>query len=246
MKRNAAANDATSLVKKPESLAQQVSQRLLASIQAGEFSPGDKLPSENELAKEYGVSRTIVREALAALKNDDILEARQGKGIMVKDPEGRKAFRLSDVFVSISQAEVHHLYEMRAILEAEAAGLAALRQTEEDRVGIARGLEALALAVKEKTSGEDAHDLYNEAIAKASHNPMLIGFLSFLQAKLRSLSKELRLNTMMSPERAKLVLREHEKIVEAILSEKPDNARAAVLEHLRNAAVRAGMTIYEM
>lgn len=232
------------MIIKSEPLAQQVSQRILARIQVGDFAPGDKLPSENELAKEYGISRTIIREALAALKNDDILESRQGKGITVKDPNSRKAFRFSDVFSSISQAEVNHLYEMRAILEAEAAGLAAIRLKEEDRALIQEGLAGLRQAVVDKTPGEDSHNLYNEAIAKASRNPMLIEFLGFLQAKLRSLSKELRLNTMMSPERAKLVLREHEAIVEGIFSRDPRKAREAVLEHLHNAASRAGLSIY--
>lgn len=246
MKGSMMENTAAPIPRRAESLGQQVSQWLLASIQAGKYLPGDKLPSENELAKEFGISRTIIREALASLKNDDILEAKQGKGIIVKDPQVRKAFRFSDVFGTISQGEVHHLYEMRAILEAEAAGLAAMRQTKEDRANIAAGLEALALAVIEKTSGEEAHDLYNEAIARASHNPMLIEFLSFLKAKLRLLSKELRLNTMMSPERARLVLKEHEKIVEAIYSGSQARAKAAVMDHLQNAADRAGLKIYTM
>ncbi|MDR1708644.1 MAG: FadR family transcriptional regulator [Candidatus Accumulibacter sp.] len=231
-------------VRKSEPLAQQVSRIILAGIQTGAFAPGDKLPSEAELARKYGISRTIVREALASLKNDNILESKQGKGITVKDPNGRQAFRFSDVFATISQAEVNHLYEMRAILESEAAGLAAIRMTDEDRKSIERGLEELALAVREGKSGEEGHNLYNEAIAKASHNPMLIEFLGFLQAKLRNLSKELRLNTMMSPERARMVLQEHKNIADAIFSGDPAAARKAVLDHLTNAAGRAGLSIY--
>jgi len=246
MKESTTENAVAPMPRKSKSLAQQASQWLLAAVQAGRYLPGDKLPSENELAKEFGISRTIVREALASLKNDNILEAKQGKGIVVKDPQGRKAFRFTDVFETISQGDVHHLYEMRAILEAEAAGLAALRLSEEDRAQIVAGLEALTVAVAEKMSGEEAHDLYNEAIAKASHNPMLIEFLRFLKAQLRTLSKELRLNTMMSPERAKLVLKEHEAIVEAIFSGDQFKAKAAVLEHLQNAAGRAGLKIYTM
>ena len=73
---------------------------------------------------------------------------------------------------------------------------------------------------------------------------ILIEFLGFLQAKLRLLAKELRLGTMMSPERATLVLGEHRKIVDAILSRDPMKAREAVLEHLRNAAKRANLQIY--
>ncbi len=236
--------DPNLLIRKAESLAQQAARRILSEIQTGVFAPGDMLPSENELAKKYGISRTIIREALASMKNDNILEAKQGKGILVKDPQNRQAFRFSDVFATISQAEVHFLYEMRATLEAEAAFLAAVRQTPKDKASIKKGLLALADAVAESKSGEEGHNLFNEAIAKASHNPILIEFLSFIRGTLRSLAQELRLNTMMSPERAAQVLREHEKIAEAIFSRDPLKARAAVLEHLLNAARRAGLTIY--
>lgn len=246
MKQTNTEYDETPLLRKQESLAQQVTQSILLLIQTGKYLPGDKLPSENDLAQKYGISRTIIREALASLKNDDILESKQGKGILVKDPQNRKAFRLRDVFATISITEVSHLYEMRAILEAEAATLATMRLTEENRILIMEGLNALTIAVKENASGEKAHDLFNAAIASASLNPMLIEFLSFLQNKLRSLSKELRLSTMMSSERAKLVLQEHEKIVEAIFSKDPLKARTAVLDHLQSAAKRAGFTIYSL
>ncbi len=244
MRRDGLHEEPSDLIKKAKPLSQQVTGILLAEIQAGVFQPGDRLPPETELARKYGVSRTIIREALASLKNDDILESRQGRGITIKDPQGRLAFRFSDVFETISQPEVNYLYEMRAILEAEAAGLAALRHTEADRLAIERGYGEMAVAVKEHKPGEEAHFMYNESISVASHNPVLIEFLGFLQAKLRLLAKELRLGTMMSPERATLVLGEHRKIVDAILSRDPTKAREAVLEHLRNAAKRANLQIY--
>ncbi len=237
---------ASMTVRKAEPLSQQVTRLLAAEIQAGAFRPGDRLPSEVELARGFGVSRTIMREALASLKNDDILEARQGKGITVKDPLGRQAFRFSDVFgAMIAEPEVNYLYEMRAILESEAAALAALRHDEEEGKAMEAALEALAEAVKKGRSGEDAHNFFNEALVCASRNPVLVEFLNFLRAKLSSLAKELRLNTMMSPERARLVLSEHSRIVAAVRSRDAGEARAAVVYHLRNAAARAGITIFE-
>ncbi|MDD4365101.1 MAG: FadR/GntR family transcriptional regulator [Synergistales bacterium] len=234
----------TSPLAQQECLSQQVSRLLLAEIRSGIFQPGDRLPTEAELAKQYGISRTVLREALASLKNDGILDSKQGRGILINDPDERQAFRFSDVFETISRAEVQHLYEMRAILEAEAAGLAALRHTPDDLQAIKKAFGAMDRAVEASQSGEEAHLRYNEAIGKASHNPVLSEFLTFLLGRLRSLSRELRLSTMIDPARARLVLAEHRSILEGITSRDPQQAREATLIHLRNAAQRAGLEIY--
>jgi GntR family transcriptional repressor for pyruvate dehydrogenase complex len=208
---------------KTERLSSRISKLILSEIQSGMLLPGDRLPAETVLAEKYGVSRTILREAIASLKNDDILESKQGRGIIVKNPNQRQAFRFSDVFETISVDEINYFYEMRALLESEAAGLAAVRSS---------------------SPGDEAHFKYNEAIAKASHNPVLIEFLSFLQNKLHSLATELRIKTMMSPERAETVLSEHRHVVESIFTGDPQKAKQAVMTHLKNAAERAGMNIY--
>jgi GntR family transcriptional repressor for pyruvate dehydrogenase complex len=229
---------------KREGLAQQISKLLAGEIVSGVYKPGDKLPTEIELANQLGVSRTILREALASLKQDGLIESRQGRGIIVKEPEERKAFRFSDVVDEISPKEANYLYEMRAILEAEAAGLAAKRLTSEDAEMIKQYRDEMAEAVRLHLSGDCAHENFNAAIAQASKNIFLIEFLSFLHARLRSLAKELRLSTMMDPERAVLVMKEHDTIFEAIMSGDSAKAREATLTHLRNAALRAGLEIY--
>ncbi len=229
---------------KTERLSSQISKLILSEIQSGQLQPGDRLPTETALAKKYGVSRTILREAIASLKNDDILESKQGRGIIVKDPNLRQAFRFSDVFETISVDEINYFYEMRALLESEAAGLAAVRHTAEDRSSIEAALKEMEDAVRNSSPGDEAHFRYNEAIAKASHNPVLIEFLFFLQNKLHSLATELRIKTMMSPERAEIVLSEHKNVVASIFSGDPHVAKQAVITHLKNAAERAGMNIY--
>ena len=229
---------------KTERLSSQISKMILSEIQSGQLLPGDRLPAEAVLAQKYGVSRTILREAIASLKNDNILESKQGRGIMVKNPNQRQAFRFSDVFETISVDEINYFYEMRALLESEAAGLAAVRHTHEDIVAIKEALEEMEDAVKASSSGDEAHFKYNETIAKASHNPVLIEFLSFLQNKLHTLATELRIKTMMSQERAEAVLLEHRNVVESIFSGNPQMAKQAVITHLKNAAQRAGIDIY--
>ncbi len=229
---------------KTERLSSQISKMILSEIQSGQLLPGDKLPSETVLAQKYGVSRTILREAIASLKNDDILESKQGRGIIVKNPNQRQAFRFSDVFETISVDEINYFYEMRALLESEAAGLAAIRHTREDMASIKEAFSEMETAVRTSSSGDEAHFKYNASIANASHNPVLIEFLTFLQNKLHSLATELRIKTMMSPERAETVLSEHRRVVESIFSGDPQAAKQAVMVHLKNAAKRAGMDIY--
>ena len=102
----------------------------------------------------------------------------------------------------------------------------------------------LEVAVRDKARGAEAHDRYNAAIARASHNPVLIEFILFLQGKLHDLAKELRIRTMASPERAHNVLEEHRRVVKFILAKEAAAAQEAALTHLKNAAERAGIKIY--
>ena len=237
-------NDIPNIPVKTERLSSQISKLILSEIQSGQLAIGDRMPSETELAQKYGVSRTILREAIASLKNEDILEAKQGRGIIVKNLRSRQAFRFSDVFETISMSEVNYFYEMRALLESQAAGLAAMRRTQEDIEEIAKSFEEMADAVKKRTPGAEAHERYNKAIARASHNPVLIEFLFFLYGKLHDLAKELRIKTMASPERAHNVLEEHRRVVESIIDKNQPAAQEAALAHLKKAAERAGIKIY--
>lgn len=237
-------NDIPNMPVKTERLSSQISKLILSEIQSGQLAIGDRLPSEAELAQKYGVSRTILREAIASLKNEDILEAKQGRGIIVKNSRSRQAFRFSDVFETISMGEVNYFYEMRALLESQAAGLAAMRRTQEDIEEITKSFEEMAEAVRKRTPGAEAHERYNKAIARASHNPVLTEFLFFLYGKLHDLAKELRIKTMASPERAHNVLEEHRRVVESIVDKDQPAAQEAALAHLKKAAERAGIKIY--
>lgn len=231
-------------LQRTERLSSQISKMLLSEIQTGHYLPGDRLPSEAELAQRFGVSRTILREAIASLKNDDIVESKQGRGLLVKNPQNRQAFRFSDVFETISKDEIIHFYEIRASLESEAAALAAIRYSDEDKAEILAALDEMKRAIVENTSGNAAHERYNHTIAKASHNPIIIEFLSFLHGRLYNLAKDLRIRTMSSHERAETVFLEHKLCVESILSRDSEKARFSVLVHLKNAARRAGFEIY--
>ena len=241
---NTKATSATkNVLVKSERLSSQVCRLILSDIQKSTLKPGDRLASEAELSQKYGVSRSILREAIASLKEDDVLESRQGIGIIIKNPNERQAFRFSDIFDSISVDNIDFFYEMRAILESAAAGLAAIRHTQEDMDAIKDALSDMEKAVQNNSLGNASHTRYNAAIAKASHNPVLIGFLEFLRNRLQNLAKELRLQTMISPHRAETVIKEHQYIVQCIEEGVAEKAQSAVMTHLINAAHRSGRKI---
>lgn len=227
-----------------ESLPSQLSKLMLSEIQSGQFTVGDKLPPETDLAQKYGVSRTVLREAIASLKNEGILKSKPGRGIVVINTKNPQAFKFSDIFDTVSIDEVNYFYEMRAILESEAAALAAVRHTPEEMDEISNAFAGMEEAVKNNQSGSSEHERFNRSIAEVSHNPLLIEFLQFLYAKLHDLALELRIKTMTSTGRANMVLEEHRDILNTIAAQDEEKARRATLTHLKNAAKRAGLKIY--
>ena len=229
---------------KPKPLSQQVASLLIQEVRSGAFIAGQRLPSEAELMKRYGVSRTVIREALASMKYDGILSSQPGAGMIVNDLKDRYAFRVSDIFSEISREEVNHLYEMRCGLESEAAALAAIRATPQDIEELQKQFAAMEDAVACHEPGTVAHALFNQAIAQASHNPVYVEFLSFLCSQMRALSGKLRLRTMLDPCRTDVVRAEHKAIIGAIVSRDPERSRVAVRTHLQHAALRSGLKIY--
>lgn len=228
---------------KNKTLSQQVCDFLKQEIRSGAINSGDKLPTETKLALKYGVSRTVIREALAALKNDGVIASHQGRANIVLDSVDRQSFRVSDVFENITRSEVNHIFEIRAILESEAAALAAIRGREEDVARIRNAFDMMEDSVARREHGSEAHLAFNCAIAEASANPALSDLLSFLYGQLKTFARKLRMDTLQDPCRTDKVRAEHRAILEAIVSKNPDEARKATRQHLQQASIRAGMDV---
>nr|WP_272213248.1 GntR family transcriptional regulator [Marinicella sp. W31]MDC2879197.1 GntR family transcriptional regulator [Marinicella sp. W31] len=120
---------ATQTAARNGTLVYKVSEALRKSILDGAYLPGEKLPSEAQLTQEHGVSRTVVREAVAALRSDGLVEPRQGAGVFVLDPISF-AFKRTNPMVDQDRIYTSlEILEARTPLEIEAAGLAALRRS---------------------------------------------------------------------------------------------------------------------
>lgn len=229
-------------LKQPLRLPDQVAAILTEELESGARKPGEMLPPEMELAAKFGVSRAVIREALSQLKAEGLLESKQGRGVMVVGRTGRRFFRL-EAPEKFNSTALTQLYELRAILEGEAAAMAAARGSTQDVAGLGECVVAMARAVEDDTVGAVPDLDFHRGIAEASGNQHLCDLMQFLNDKLLVLIKEARENSRLKPGVPRQVQKEHESIYRAIEARNPQRARKETLAHLRMAARRLGLEI---
>lgn len=229
---------------KSHTLSEQVADVMVDQIEKGAFKPGERLPAEMTLADKFGVSRTVIREALARLKYDGLLESRQGSGGTVAETGHKRAFRFKGL-EDADDKDIGHLYELRAVLEGYTATLAAMRRSTEDLETLQRYLKEMSQALEKEGEGARPDARFHQRIAHASGNPYLMTFMQFLDEKLQYAIKQARDHTRLYPGLSELVQKEHEAILQAIVAGDPDKARKAALTHVRQAARRLGFSVLD-
>jgi len=232
-------SDATAAAKPSgRTLVMHVSAALRDAIQQGIYTPGDKLPSEARLTEQHGVSRTVIREAIATLRADGLVDPRRGAGIFVRQTP------LAPVppFQNVDKARISsiiELLELRSAVETEAAALAALRRSpaqEEDilehHAAVQRCLAHACPAVVEDFE-------LHRAIARATNNPRFLEFLDLIgqnaipRAALQPTAGD------ATPQAYQAHLHEeHGRIVTAISNGDPEAARSAMRAHLQGSQRR--------
>lgn len=220
-------------------LSEQLAAALAASIRDGHIAPGDKLPTEGALTQRFGVSRTVVREALSRLKTLGLVDSRQGSGVYVlrSEPEADAHLVLA---LDGSLDAVFQMVEVRRALEAESAALAAARRTPAQLQHIRQALDALESAVARGGDGVGEDVAFHRAIAQAAHNPFLLATLSYLSRFLLDATRVTRANEATRADFAQQVRDEHDAIVRAIEAGDVAAARAAGAAHMVAAAERIG------
>lgn len=199
-------------------------------ITADDLEIGARLPSESRLAEMFGVSRAIVREALVRLGSDGITEARRGAGSFVKS---RPSDRLAAFMPMTEMPTTLGSYEVRFVLEAETARLAASRRSAQQMAHIEEGMTMLrdALLSSEPAHAEDME--LHRRIAEATGNP---AFLNTFDALFPEVERIMRAGVDISrsrpPEVIATMLREHEVLVAAIRAQDPEGAALAMRWHL--------------
>ncbi|WP_245888742.1 FadR/GntR family transcriptional regulator [Halomonas denitrificans] len=217
------------------SLSQAVVEQLERRIASGEAPVGSKLPTESELCEAFGVSRTVVREAITHLKSLGLVETRRGVGTTVlrsEAAEPRPAVHISPRTVE----DILEVLELRLALEPRAAELAALRHDAEDRQRLeARHAEFIeAQSAKSKSQARREDFAFHHAIIKATHNVCFDRLYEPLSDSIIPRAKLLSID--IDPSAAsrylELVYEEHSRILKAILDRDAPAARAAMQQHL--------------
>lgn len=218
-------------------LSDQVYERIFGLIVSGEFPEKSKLPTEIELADRLSVSRTIVREALARLRDEGFVVSRQGAGTFVQRQQPERTTNGFQPVASI--ADVHRCFEFRVGLEGEAAYVAALRRDERDTEEIRHMLDALETIVKQGSVGALADFDFHFAVARATGNPFYVTAISLLRPHIdfgMNLARSLSLRKPRS--RVRQVQDEHAQVYSAISAGDADKARQAMRRHIENARMR--------
>ncbi|MFX1355569.1 MAG: FadR/GntR family transcriptional regulator [Promethearchaeota archaeon] len=214
-------------------LYKQVADQIQKLIVADSLRPGDKLPSERELAEQMGVSRTVIREAIRVLSVRGLLKVKSGCGTYVQALSPKDAAASIELFLKFRQSpeSFRNVYEVRRMIEVEASGLAAQRATPEDHAAMRTAIEGMAASVHDPEKYTDHDVAFHESVASATHNelfPVLLSPVSDLLAEMVRVS-------LGAAGAAEQGLAHHRNILKWILEGDPGRARSAMREHVDHA-----------
>jgi len=217
----------------------EVIDRISAEIAGGRLKPGARLPTEAEMMRAMGVSRTVVREAVSALRASGLVITRQGAGAFVAPDQAQASFRISPEGKS-SIADIVGVMELRVAVEIEAAALAAERATRPSLGKIQRALDDVDQAIRQGDTAIPEDFAFHLAIAEATANPNYAELLRFLGRHVIPRQSVPAIAT--SPERQASYLtqiqNEHRRIAAAIRARNAAAARRCMRSHLGNSLAR--------
>ena len=227
--------------RRPRTLALELVESFGDRIREGRIAQGEKLPTEAAIMEEFGVSRTVVREAISKLQAAGLVDTRHGIGTFVVGLGDGAAFRISPEQMGTLH-DVIAVLELRIGIETESAALAALRRKPQNLTDMRSALDAFAAALDEGRDAVGPDFQFHLEIARATQNPHYIELMGTLGSMI---IPRARLNTDVDAD-AQVAQRsylhranaEHENIFDAIVSQDADAARAAMRTHLANSRER--------
>jgi len=220
-----------SQVKREPRLSDKVADTMLETILANRLNVGDPLPSERELGEQFGVSRTVVREAVRALVAKGVIEVRSGSGLRVAAVNATTVSESMSLYLRGGTLDFEKVQEVRALLEVHLAGLAAERASADD----VASLRQIHTRMQNETSDFDAaarDDLeFHRRIARATHNELFLLLLDSIGSSLIDIRR-----SNFASGSIPMTLNQHQAILERIAAHDPAGARAAMNAHLDSVA----------
>lgn len=228
-------------LRRQKTLSEEIVAQISDDIVSGALSPGQKLPTEQEQMEHFGVSRTVIREAISALRSDGLLNSKQGLGVFVSEAPQMRPFRIEPEHVETIRG-VLDIMELRMSIEIESAGLAAERRTDEQITQMVAALKAIDDELENGNFSAELDFGFHRSIAEATGNEYFVKILGYLGSHIIP-----RQSVRVGPERIedqssymRRIHEEHRLIFDAIVERNPDVAREQMRNH-----IEAGRQRYE-
>jgi GntR family transcriptional repressor for pyruvate dehydrogenase complex len=210
---------------------------LRRDIASGLLKSGEKLPSESGLTKQFKVSRTVIREAIASMRADGLLDVKHGIGVFVTSGRAQSLHGLLETDPS-RVSSIIEMLELRTAVETEAAGLAALRRSPAQEQVIIERVEDIGRALSEGLATSEADFRFHLAIADATNNPRFREFLELTGQQMIPRSTLQQGGREAPADYLAQIQREHQHIADAISERDENGAREAMRLHLKGSQQR--------
>ncbi|MEI6101778.1 MAG: FadR/GntR family transcriptional regulator [Eubacteriales bacterium] len=212
-------------------LFEDIINQLLGLIINGSLKPGDRLPSERQLAEELQVSRTALREALRSMESLGYLDSKVGGGTFIRSVTLDNVISPFSVVLSQDEKLIGELISVRELLETEIASLAAKNITPEYALRIRQSLENMKAEIKSGETGLNGDNEFHNLLAEIAKN----GALSLICELCSELLSKSRLATLSLPNQPAKTLEDHTRIANAVIEGSSVNASKLMRQHLRKA-----------
>ncbi|MEN1935617.1 FadR/GntR family transcriptional regulator [Paenibacillus sp. 102] len=214
---------------------EEVSEAILTMIKNGTLKPGDKLLPVHQLAEQFQVGRSAVREALSALRAMGLIEMKQGEGTYVKNFDSSALTKSLNHTLLMKKEDILDLLEVRKVLEVGAVRAAAAKRTEDNLQNMKRWLDEMAKSIGNEKAGEKADFHFHMGIAESSHNNILLELMNHVSEMIAETIGESRRIILYGEQiTAERLLEEHQAIYDAVLEQDVESAQQAMLNHLTN------------
>ena len=204
-------------------------------IKNGTLKPGDKLLPVHQLAEQFQVGRSAVREALSALRAMGLIEMKQGEGTYVKNFDSSSLTKSLNNRLLMKKEDILNLLEVRKVLEVGAVRAAAAKRTEDNLQNMKHWLDEMAKSIGDEKAGEKAGFQFHMGIAESSHNNILLELMNHVSEMIaETIGESRRIILYGEQTTSERLIEEHQVIYDAVLKQDVELAQQAMLDHLTN------------